>query len=73
MTVDQAARILREMYNAAPRGDKTVTVHLLGVKYGKDIRAGGLSVQEISMLALKKDYTPVINDGIKLGKYVELK
>ena len=73
MTVDKAVQILQEMYDAAPRGDKTVTVHLFGIKYGQDIRASGLSVREISRRALKKNYEPVINDGIKLGKYVELR
>ena len=73
MTVDEAARILRDMYDGASLGDKTVTVHLFAIRYGQDIRASRLSVQEISELALKKDYVATINDGIKLAKYVVLK
>ena len=77
MTTEEAAQILRHMYNSAPLRNKTLAVHLFGIKYGKDIRASELKADEIAAEArVGKNRAakvgPAIDDGIKLGKYVEL-
>ena len=73
MTTEEAARILRQMYVQAPRGNKTLAVHLFGIKYGWEIRNSRLSPAEISKEAGVGRWEPTINDGIKLGTYVVLK
>ena len=73
MTTADAARILRETYNAAPRGDKTLAVHLFAIRHGEEIRASGLRPAEISEQAGIGKWEASINDGIKLARYVILR
>ena len=74
MTLDEAARILRGMYDSAPRGSETLAVHLFGIRYGQEIRANGLTPSEIAEEAgLSKNWYAQVNDGINLASHVDLK
>lgn len=73
MNLDEAARILREMYDSAPRGSKTLAVHQFGIDCGQEIKANGWSPSEIAHRAgLRVTWGPQINDGIKLASHIDL-
>ena len=72
MTVDEAANILREMRQKAPKGGKTTCILLFGIKYAKEL--SGLSVADIAERATGyKSHETEINYGIRLAEYVQLK
>ena len=69
MTIEKAARILREMYSRAQTGDRALQFHLFGIVYADDLRR--LSVRQILYVAdLPASYSTEISKGRKLGKYV---
>lgn len=72
MTLDEAAKILRKMYDEAPENEKAVQFHLFGIKYAEQIK--DITKAKISILAdLGKSYGAEINKGVNLAKYVVLK
>ena len=72
MTIDEAASNLRELYRAAPRGDKSISVVLFGLKHADDL--AGLSVQQVVLRSgIPSNYSPMVNQGRKLARYVALK
>ena len=71
MTLDEAGRILRKMYDD-PTTDRVVSIHLFGIKYAEQIQ--DLTAQKIVDCAgLKKSYFAEVNKGKNLAKYVKLK
>ena len=74
MTVDEAARILREMYDAGAtrgRGRMTTAIHLFGIRYADDLSR--LSIREILVQArLSHTYQTEVNKGIRLAEYVKV-
>ena len=73
MTVEEAADILREMYDKGLRLRKvSAYLHLFGIKYADELDS--LSRPEIVRLAgLPPSYPTEIYKGMKLSKYVEIK
>ena len=49
MTTEEAAAKLRQMYTAAPRGEKAFSVILFGLMYVDDLE--GLSIPEVVRMA----------------------
>ena len=74
MTVDEAARILRQMYRAGAtkgRGQKTTGIHLFGIQYADDI--SHLGIRDILLQAgMSEKYYTEIRKGIKLAEYVKV-
>lgn len=72
MTVGEAAAVLRRMYRDAPRGEKTTSLHMFGIKHADDL--AGLSIEEVVQKAgIPKSYHVEINKGRRLAKYVQIK
>jgi hypothetical protein len=70
MRTDQLAKLLREAYDTAPDGDKSLAVCLFGVRYAEEI---GPSTNAILESADIGKYGPEVRKGIKLSRYVTLK
>ena len=72
MTIDEAARILRDMYDSAPDKEQVAHVHLFGIKYADQI--DGLTKTEIVRRAgLPPSYDVEVGAGRRLAKYVIVK
>ena len=70
MKIEEAARVLRDMYDKAPAGERAISIHLFGIKYAKEI--GSMSPEELVVRAnLPVSYCDVIRKMIKLEKYVK--
>ena len=77
MTVNELGKILSEMYKNAPDNEKTLMIHLFGIRFAKEIRSGKITPLEIIKCtnkqysaSLTESYQVEINKGIKLAKYV---
>ena len=72
MRIDQASKILAQMYRDAPEREKALSIHLFGIKYADQIR--NMSAKEIVVGAdLPESYKTEVRKGIKLAKYVEMR
>ena len=73
MTVDEAAQILRKMYDASkPIRKQGSALYLFGIKYADEL--DGLSTSEIALRAgMPSNYSAEINNEIRLAEYVQLK
>lgn len=68
MTLEEAARLLREMYDD-PRTGKAVSVHLFGIRYAEALQ--DMSLQDIAVRAgISKSYGTEIAKGRTLARYV---
>ena len=74
MTVEEAARILRQMYDAgASRKRQTTAIHLFGVKYAALLGRDGLSIKDIvRQSGLSENYADEVSKGRALAEYVEV-
>jgi hypothetical protein len=71
MTVNELGRILREMYDKAPKGYLVANIHFFGVKYASEILKNNYKVADIvTASGLNQSYLTEVNKGIKLSKYV---
>jgi hypothetical protein len=74
MTIDEAARILRRMYDAGGSSDKrrrSTAVHLFGIKHADDL--WHLSLKEIVRQAgLPDSYSDEVSKGRALAEYVQV-
>lgn len=72
MQINEASKILREMYLKADKKEKAVSIHLFGIKYAQQIE--GISAKDIVIGAdLPESYKTEVRKGINLAKYVEVK
>ena len=73
MTTEQAARILRRMYDRGRQlGEVSSYLHLFGIKYADELDT--LSLPEVVKRAdIPSSYPTEIYKGMKLSKYVEIK
>lgn len=72
MTVDEAARILREMYDAGGQGRRLMTtgIHLFGIIYADDLSS--LSITDIlSRAGMSGKYATEVYKGTRLAAYVK--
>ena len=73
MRIDQVSKILAGMFaDGAARNEKTLSIHLFGIKYVDQIR--DMSEKDIAVGAgLPESYKTEIRKGINLAKYVAVK
>jgi hypothetical protein len=72
MQINEASKILREMYQKADKKEKAVSIHLFGIKYAQQIE--DMSAKDIVIGAdLPESYKTEVRKGINLAKYVEVK
>jgi hypothetical protein len=73
MTIDQAAKLLAQMYRqGAATKEKSVYVHLFGIKYADELE--GMSLPELTDRAgISLRYKTEIRKAMNLAKYVQLK
>ncbi len=72
MTVAEAGKVLKEMYEGAPYGERVVSIHLFGIRYAHVL--GKLSNEAIVLESgISMSYFPEVAKGRKLAKYVRLK
>jgi len=70
MNAKELGKILKEMYDFAPRGEQVTMIHLFGVKYFQEIKQFG--TREVVLQAgIKSTYSTEVSKAIKLAKYVK--
>lgn len=71
MTENELGKILWDMYDKAPEGDKVVNIHLFGVKYASVIHENNFKAKDIIRVSgLNKSYAIEVSKGVKLARYV---
>lgn len=71
MTENDLGKILKEMYETAPRGYQVANIHLFGVKYASIINDNHYKVTDIIRASgINKSYATEVSKGIKLARYV---
>lgn len=72
MQINEASKILRDMYQKADHKEKGVAIHLFGIKYADQIES--MSAKDVVVGAeLPESYKTELRKGINLAKYVEVK
>ncbi len=72
MTLEQASKLLAEMYGKAPEKEKALSIHLFAIKYADHI--ANMSAKDVVVGAgLLESYKTELRKGINLAKYVHLK
>ncbi len=62
---------LKEMYEGASQGEAVAMIHLFGIRFAGEIRAGGYTVKDvISASGINQSFKTELSKGIKLAKYV---
>ena len=67
MTVDQAANILRRMYQNAPPKEQAAHIHLFGIKYAFELE-GMPNTEIVRRAGLKPSHHSEVAKGRRLGK-----
>ena len=68
-TAEEVGKILRKMYDEAPRKEQVTFIHLFGIKYCEEIKNVGVrEVVEDSGISIT--YKAEVNKGVNLGRYV---
>ena len=71
MTLHELGQTLRQMYEEAPSGRQVTMIHLFGIRFAKEIRAGGYSPASIAKDAgISGNYATEISKGMNLSEYV---
>lgn len=71
MTENELGKILKEMYENAPRGYQVANIHFFGVKYASIILGRHYKVSEIIRASgINQSYATELSKGIKLARYV---
>ncbi len=71
MTENELGRILKEMYETAPKGYQVANIHLFGVKYARIIIENNYKAADIIRASgLHVSYATEVSKGVKLSKYV---
>lgn len=69
MKVSEIGNELKQMYESAPDKEKSVFIHLFGIKYGPIILENRYSSSEIvKPSGIKQSYQAEVSKGIKLSK-----
>ena len=72
MSEAELARILRWLYQNAPRGERTTALELFGIRYVAELSSPNISVNKVAAIAGIKNLNPTIRNGMRLAKYVDL-
>jgi hypothetical protein len=71
VNLDQLGMTLRGMYDSAPQGVKTTSIHFFGVKYASEIRDGGFTPREVVHTSgINASYVTELSKGMRLSNYV---
>lgn len=77
MVINELSKILSQMYENAPEGEKVTMIHLFSIRYSKIIRDNQYTAKEILKHTKLKDnnkisskYFVEINKGLNIAKYV---
>lgn len=71
MTENELGKILKDMYENAPRGYQVANIHLFGVKYAEIIKNSNVKAADIIKASgIHTSYTTELSKGIKLARYV---
>ena len=71
MTENELGRVLKEMYEGAPKGYQVANIHLFGVKYASVIGEHNYKATDIIRAAgINSSYATELSKGIKLARYV---
>ena len=74
MVKAELAALLRAMYDGAKRNETACQVHLVGIKYARELQECGCPLKEIVQLSgISMGYLSEVSKGVKLAQYVELK
>lgn len=74
MTENILGKILKEMYDTAPRGMQVTNIHTFAIFYAEVIESERLNKREILKAAgLPESYQTEISKGINLASYVQVK
>ena len=72
MSVEEAADLLGNMYENAPRGEQVTSIHVFGIIYADAIRS--MPKKELAKRAgICESYYTEISKGIRLAEHVQLK
>ena len=71
MPEQELGRVLKEIYDSAPKGYKVLNVQFFGIKYAEAITKHEYRISKIVKASgLNKSYAGEIRKGIKLARYV---
>jgi hypothetical protein len=74
MTENELGKVLKGMYDKAPRGYQVANIHFFGVKYAETILKNNFRINKIiSASGLNPSYSTEVSKGIKLSEYVKPK
>jgi hypothetical protein len=63
---------LKRAIDAAPKGDKVVTIHLFGIQHADRLK--GVNLQELAERAgIGKSFGSELRKGVRLAQYVQLR
>lgn len=71
-TAEQLGKVLKEMYDNAPRMEQVTMIHLFGIKYSDEIKNAGIKAV-VDTSGIHSTYKSEVSKGIKLSKYVQVK
>lgn len=70
--MDDLVKQLQQALNAAPKGNRVVTIHLFGIKHAA--RLTGIDLQELARRAgIGKSFGTELRKWVRLASHVELK
>lgn len=70
--MNEIVDMLKRLIDAAPKGDKVVTIHLFGIEHAA--RLDGMNLQELAERAgIGKSYGTELRKGIRLAEFVRIK
>ena len=71
MDIEEAAVILKEMYDGAPPGEKAISVILFGIKYARELE-GVPTTALVARSGVRSSYDIEVNYGKNLATYVKV-
>jgi hypothetical protein len=70
--VSDIINALKRAIEAAPKGDKVVTIHLFGIQHAE--RLDGMNLQDIAERAgIGKSFGTELRKGVRLSEYVQVR
>ena len=72
MNIDELGKILRQMYDDAPEGEKETMIHLFGLKYSDMLDRVPIA-KVVEKSGIPASFSTEIRKMIKLSGYVTLK
>jgi hypothetical protein len=68
--MDDLIKQLRQALDAAPKGDRVVTIHLFGIRHAD--RLGGVNLQDLAERSgIGKSFATELRKGVRLAAHVQ--